>query len=154
MLSIILASVLMFSVFTSDLFKNDTVADVKLNNVTGKIQEIKNNFFNIFNDDKDNKAINEQNKQLPMVYCGGYPIGLKLYADGVVVVGTESVDTENGLVNTAEKAGIKLGDIIKTINGEAVKSNLRVSEIIEKSAGQSMVFTVERNGELLEISFK
>jgi len=145
----------MLSVFSSQLFRNEAVADLKLNNVSGKIQEIKDDFFNIF--DEENKQIKQESKQisnLPIVYAGGYPIGLKLYADGVVIVGTEAIDTENGMVNTAEKAGLKLGDIIKKIDGIAVKSNLQVSEIIEKSAGKSMLFQVERNGELIEVSFK
>ncbi len=155
MLSIILVSVLMLSVFSSQLFRNEAVADVKLNNVSGKFQEIKEDFFNIFgNDNEQIKAENRQSSQLPQVYAGGYPIGLKLYADGVVIVGTEAVDTENGMVNTAEKAGLKIGDIIKKIDNVSVNSNLQVSEIIEKSAGESMVFQVERNGEYFDVSFK
>lgn len=155
MLSIILSAFLMFSVFSSQIFKNDAVADVKLYNVSGKLTEIKDDFLNIFSDDKD---VNSQNREatepLPQVYVGGYPIGLKLYADGVVIVGTEAVDTENGLVNTAEKAGLKIGDIIKKVNGTEVKSNSQVSEIIEKSAGQEIIFEAERNEKLFEVSFK
>ncbi len=155
MVSIILSAILMFSVFSSDIFKNDAVADVKLYNVSGKLTEIKDDFLNIFNDDKDvNIEKKEITKPLPKVFLGGYPIGLKLYADGVVIVGTEAVDTENGLVNTAEKAGLKLGDIIKKVNGSEVKSNLQVSAMIEKSAGKDLVFEVERKGEIFEVSFK
>ena len=155
MFSIILSAVLMFSVFSSEIFKNDAVADVKLYNVSGKLTEIKDDFLNIFNDNKDannqNRALTEP---LPQVYIGGYPIGLKLYADGVVIVGTEAVDTENGLINTAEKAGLKIGDIIKKVNGTEVKNNTQVSSIIEKSAGQELIFEAERKGKLFEVSFK
>ncbi len=155
MLSIILSAALMFSIFSSGIFKNDAVADVKLYNVSGKLTEIKEDFLNIFNDDKD--VSNEKkdiSKPLPQVFMGGYPIGLKLYADGVVIVGTEAVDTENGFVNTADKAGLKLGDIIKKVNGNEVKSNSQVSEIIEKSGGQELIFEAERNGKMLEVTFK
>lgn len=155
MFSILLSAVLMFSVFSSGIFINDAVADVKLYNVSGKLTEIKDDFLNIFSDNKDvNKEKREITQPLPQVYVGGYPIGLKLYADGVVIVGTEAVDTENGLVNTAEKAGLKIGDIIKKVNGKEVKSNSQVSEIIEKSAGQEIIFEAERNEELFEVSFK
>ena len=117
MLSILLSAVLMFSVFSTNIFKNDAVADVKLYNVSGKLTEIKEEFLNIFYDEKNtNRENSEVNEPLPQVYVGGYPIGLKLYADGVVIVGTEAVDTENGFVNTAERAGLKLGDIIKKVN--------------------------------------
>ena len=145
----------MLSVFSSGIFENDTVADVKLYNVSGKLTEIKEDFLNIFND--NNNEINgktQVTEPLPQVFIGGYPIGLKLYADGVVIVGTEAVDTVNGLVNTAEKAGLKLGDIIKRINGVEVKSNKQVSEIIEKSGGQALNFDVQRNGRSFQVSFK
>ncbi len=155
MLSIILSAVLMFSVFSSGIFKNDATADVKLYNVSGKLTEIKDGLLNIFNDnDDENSEKREIQKPLPQVYVGGYPIGLKLYADGVVIVGTEAVDTENGFVNTAENAGLKLGDIIKKVNGTEVKSNSQVSAIIEKSAGQELIFVAERNGKTFEVSFK
>ena len=144
----------MISVFSSGIFENDTLADVRLNNVSGKLTEIKDDFLNIFNDGNNHNSRSAPAEELPQVYIGGYPIGLKLYADGVIIVGTESVDTEGGLVNTAEKAGLKIGDIIKSINGERVKNNSQVSEIIEKSAGQELVFEAERNGIPFEASFK
>lgn len=155
MFSILLSAVLMFSVFSSGIFINDAAADVKLYNVSGKLTEIKDDFLNIFSDNKDvNKEKREITQPLPQVYVGGYPIGLKLYADGVVIVGTEAVDTENGLVNTAEKAGLKIGDLIKKVNGKEVKSNSQVSEIIEKSAGQEIIFEAVRNEKIFEVSFK
>lgn len=154
MLSIILSAVLMLSVFSSGIFQNDAVADVKLYNVSGKLTEIKEEFLNIFNNENDeNNSKRQITEPLPQVYIGGYPIGLKLYADGVVIVGTEAVDTENGLVDTADKAGLKLGDVIKKINGVQIKSNKQVSEIIEKSGGQALTFDVERNGKSFQVSF-
>ncbi len=155
MLSIILSAVLMLSVFSTDIFRNEATADVKLYNVSGKLTEIKDDFLNIFSESKDESAEKNQVSQiLPEVYIGGYPIGLKLYADGVVIVGTEAVDTENGPVNTAERAGLRLGDIIKKINGVAVKSNSEVSDIIEKSGGDVLSFEAERNGKSFETEFE
>ena len=156
MLSIVLSSVLMLSFFSSALFENDTAADVKLYNVSGKLTEIKDDFLNILNNNNDDISGEKrvESEPLPQVYIGGYPIGLKLYADGVVIVGTEAVDTANGPVNTAEKAGLKLGDIIKKINGVEVKSNKQVSEIIEKSGGQALIFEAQRNGKSFQVSFK
>ncbi|MEE1504641.1 MAG: SpoIVB peptidase, partial [Acutalibacteraceae bacterium] len=111
--------------------------------------------LNIFNDNKEKRYENREiTEPLPQVYIGGYPIGLKLYADGVVIVGTEAVDTENGLINTAEKAGLKLGDIIKKVNGIRVKSNAEVSHIIEKSGGKELIFEAERKGKTFEAIFK
>ena len=81
MISIVISAVLMFSLLSSDIFKNDAVADVKLYNAGVKLTEIKDDFLNIFS---DNKSINNEKRKienpLPQVYIGGYPIGLKLYA--------------------------------------------------------------------------
>lgn len=88
------------------------------------------------------------------VYLGGYPVGLKLYADGVVVVGTEPVDTAGGEVNSAEKAGIRVGDIIKTVNGQKVTRNAEVSALIEAGAGDTIEMSVERDGKTLSVHFR
>ena len=151
MLSIALSVILMLSVFSSGIFKGDAVADVKLNNVSGKLNVIKDDFLNIFSKKQEDSSSNPQ--VLPDVYLGGYPIGLKLYADGVVIVGTEAVDSELGAVDPAKRAGLKLGDIIKCVNGTRVKSNSQVSEIIEKSGGGALVIEAEREGKQIKVTF-
>lgn len=153
MFSIVLSAILMFSVFSSDIFNSTATADVKLGNVSGKIAEFKDGLFNIFNTEETTQR-ESKNSQLPLVYLGGYPIGLKLYADGVVIVGTEAVDTTKGLVDPAQKAGLRLGDIVKKVNGVTVRSNTEVSDIIEKSAEEPIIFEVERDGKSFEVTFR
>ncbi len=152
-LSFILTGVFMFTVFTSISYKQPTAADVKINGVKGRIYEFSENIIDkLYTEDKVDKTPHEAINQ--KVYLGGYPVGLKLYADGVVVVDTESVDTENGMVDTAKNAGIKIGDIIKKVNNEVVTSNVRVAEIIEKSKGEPLNFYVLRDNEYLNLTFK
>lgn len=155
-LSIVLSGVLMFTVFSSSVFKeNVSLVDVKsgmkklgISNLSDYIYwRIFNNDSYIIPDDENRSTVTQT------VYLGGFPVGLKLYADGVVIVGTEDVDTEKGNVNPAQKAGIRVGDIIKRINGEAVKTNKRVSEIIEKSQGEKLEITVKRDDEILTFTF-
>lgn len=155
-ISIVLSGVLMFTVFSSSVFKeNVSLVDVKsgmkklgISNLSDYIYwRIFNNDSYIIPDDENRSTVTQT------VYLGGFPVGLKLYADGVVIVGTEDVDTEKGNVNPAQKAGIRVGDIIKRINGEAVKTNKRVSEIIEKSQGEELEITVKRDDEILTFTF-
>ncbi len=152
LISIILSGVFIFSVFSSNLFEDTAQADVRLDNVSGKIYDFTDKIINSLYDNSQDetpkgKAVNQS------VYLGGYPIGLKLYADGVVVVGTEAVDTPEGLINPAELSGIKVGDVIKKIDGKKVLSNNEVSNLIEQSNGEQMHFFVERNGEYLNLTF-
>lgn len=149
LVSILLSAVFMFTVFSSNTFKDPMAADVKLNGVSGKIYDFKDKIINKFNNETEEKSRNINKK----VYLGGYPIGLKLYADGVVVVGTEAVDTKNGMINPAEKAGIRVGDIIKQIDGKRVMSNNEVSALIESSKGKELKLNIQRDDEYLIIKF-
>ncbi|MBR4287414.1 MAG: SpoIVB peptidase [Clostridia bacterium] len=155
LLSIVLCGCFLFGVFSAQSFKNTALADVKLTGVTGKLQKIGEDFFEVINKEKSDLQPNTQaQSNYQKVYIGGYPVGLKLYADGVIVVGTESVDTSTGEVNPAEVAGLRIGDIIKKVNGKSVSTNYEVSGFIEKSQGENLNFAVLRGSEMLNITFK
>ena len=88
---------------------------------------------------------------LMLVPCGT-PFGIKMFTNGVVVVGMSDIDSESGKVNPATEAGLKIGDIITNINGVTVNENEEVSEAIQDCNGESLVLTVKRDTEILEIS--
>ena len=127
-----MCAALMFTVFSSAAFKNSAVADVKLSGVSGKLYKFGESIIDAIYDEEKVVPIEPKTETANQekVRLGGYPVGLKLYADGVVVVGTESVDTSEGEVNTAEDAGLKIGDIIKKVNGNKVETNSEVSKYI------------------------
>lgn len=75
----------------------------------------------------------------------GTPFGIKIFTDGVMVVGTSAVITEKGAVDPAENAGIEIGDVIVSINGNQVNDNKQVATIIEQSKGKELNVTVKRN---------
>ncbi|MBQ8183710.1 MAG: SpoIVB peptidase [Clostridia bacterium] len=154
-LSVFLSGVLLFGVFSASSFKNTAFADAKLSGVSGRLQKFGENIFEVINFDKEQNITEEkENITQEKVYLGGYPVGLKLYADGVVVVGTESVDTSTGDVNPAEVAGLQIGDIIKKVNGTEVNTNYQVSSFIEKSNGEELLFEVLRGEHMLNVNFK
>ncbi len=78
-----------------------------------------------------------------MLIPGGSPVGVKLLTEGVMVVKTAEV-TEG--ISPASEAGICAGDNIISANGEELNSSARLSEIIENSDGEPIVFEVMRNG--------
>lgn len=148
--SVILSGIFMFTIFSGTAFKKPAQANVRLEGVKGRIYEFGEDILDKINY-SDSGA--EKPEQSVKVCLGGYPVGLKLYADGVVVVDTESVDTSSGLIDTAKKAGICVGDVIKYVDGKKVTSNKEVSDLIEKSNGKEMIFTVSRNNEMLDLKF-
>lgn len=74
----------------------------------------------------------------------GTPFGVKIYTDGVLVVGMGAVDGKEGNINPAEKSGIKLGDTILSINGQKVASNEDVYNIVSGSQGKELKVKIRR----------
>ncbi|MCA1766884.1 MAG: sigma E protease regulator RseP [Idiomarina sp.] len=67
-------------------------------------------------------------------------LGIEVYQPAVY---TELSQVESG--SPAESGGLKVGDTITQIGGESVDSWTQIREIIAQSAGQEVLFTVERN---------
>ena len=83
----------------------------------------------------------------------GTPFGIKLYTEGVLVVGFTEIDTENGDKNPAKTAGIKEGDFIVKINGINVYTNEDVASIIRSSDGEAVAVELSRNGKKKTVKF-
>lgn len=87
------------------------------------------------------------------VISGGNSFGIKIFTDGVMVVGMSDVDSEDGNVNPAKESGLKIGDIITDINGTKVNSNDEVACIISSSGGKKVTLNVVRNEKKTKIEF-
>lgn len=98
--------------------------------------------------------INAEEAERKYVYAGGSLVGIRLYTDGLLVVGTEEVSTENGNVSPADECGIIQGDIITAVNDEIVTSVSDFSSKILASEGNNISITVKRNNELINYSLK
>lgn len=80
------------------------------------------------------------------VYVSGESFGIKLYTDGVIVVGTKDVDTSQGRSNPAKSAGLEKGDIIVSINNIKMTSSTQVEETFNDNNGKDYKIRVKRNG--------
>ncbi|WP_246476575.1 SpoIVB peptidase [Salicibibacter cibi] len=82
------------------------------------------------------------------VIPGGQSVGVRLSAQGVMVVGFHALHTEQGQQSPAEVAGIQKGDIIVTIDKQPVEDLTEVTSILN-SPDDSKAIQIEliRNGE-------
>lgn len=84
------------------------------------------------------------------VIPSGETIGIKLYTDGVLIVGTSYVTTSDGeTVYPAKEAGLKNGDIITGINGNKISSIEEMTAQISKTNG-TFTLSAKRDDEAIE----
>ena len=79
------------------------------------------------------------------VYVSGEPFGIKIFTDGVMIVGITEVETTDGTKNPANESGLQKGDIILAINNSSVCSNSELSAFIRESNGNPLELTVKRD---------
>ncbi len=82
----------------------------------------------------------------------GRAVGIKLFSDGVVVVGTSEVTTTAGNVNPAKDCGLKEGDIITHINSTEVDSIEEVSALLQTLEGRAMSIRAIRDDKQLQLT--
>ena len=86
------------------------------------------------------------------ICLGGNAFGIKLFTKGVIVVGLTDITTSKGVECPAQKAGIKKGDVILSVNGEAVGSAEDFGAKISKCGSKGAVLQCVRDGVEFEAS--
>ena len=77
---------------------------------------------------------------------GGNSIGVSLYTNGALIVGTSDVTDPNGITYfPAIDAGLLPGDIIEKVNGVHVKDAAHLSLLVNKMKGESLDLECRRN---------
>lgn len=74
----------------------------------------------------------------------GTPFGVKLFTEGVMVIGTSTIKTQQGMANPAKQSGIKKGDVITKINDYQIKSNEDLAYMVENSDGKPLSVSITR----------
>ena len=82
----------------------------------------------------------------------GRAVGIKLFSDGVVVVGTSEIATDSGNVNPAKDCGLKEGDIITHINATEVDTIEEVSALLQELEGEAMSIRAIRDDRQVQLT--
>ncbi len=84
----------------------------------------------------------------------GVPFGIKMFTEGVLVVGVGDVDTREGAVSPARLAGLRIGDTVLAIDGEEVNTTEQVAALVETSGGRALTLRVRRQQTVFDVTLQ
>ena len=79
------------------------------------------------------------------VYPMGKTVGIKLFSEGVLVIGLSEIRTDSGNASPAKACGLQEGDIITHINSQEVNSIEAVQAVLQTLAGKEMSVRILRD---------
>lgn len=80
----------------------------------------------------------------------GHTIGIKLFAEGVVVIGLAEVETGSGVLTPGADCGLRVGDVIEEANGEEIESSEQFAALLQ--CGGPVELAVTRDGQELTLA--
>ncbi len=84
----------------------------------------------------------------------GQAVGIKLFADGVLVVGTSALEGTDGEVSPARDCGLQEGDLIVCMNKAKVQSTEQVQALLQENGEKPMELQVRRDGQTMETTIR
>ena len=82
---------------------------------------------------------------------GGVSVGIYIETEGVFVIGTGDIETEDGMIESPAKNILKTGDYIVSFQGQDIKKKEELMGLLEKFSGREIVLGIRRNGEDLAV---
>lgn len=96
----------------------------------------------------------EQQIEADTVLVGGMPAGIYMETDGVLVLGTQEIECENGKSCDPAHNLVKAGDYISGINEQTVQNKKELTEAVEALDSDKVVLRLKRNGEEIQVRLK
>lgn len=106
--------------------------------------------FNLFNIKNLKVNVVENNK----VLVGGDCVGLSLKSNGVIIVGSNYIITKNGNISPIVDSGLKIGDVIVSLNGEKVDCLADIQKVLSNYVDGKIQVVAKRKGEQFETLIK
>ncbi len=108
----------------------------------------------LYTSEQQNAIIHVSTDNGNMLYPCGFPVGIYLRTEGVMVIGTAHIADENGHMSEPAAGTILSGDYILSINGESVDSKEDFRETLNRHGANPVTLVIERNLEKIEISIQ
>ena len=82
----------------------------------------------------------------------GKAVGIKLFSDGVLVVGLSEVETKQGACSPGKECGLKTGDVITHVNGTEVDTIEEIQRVVEKQKQKPLTIQAVRSQQALQLT--
>lgn len=82
----------------------------------------------------------------------GRAVGIKLFSDGVLVVGLSPVETGDGMQYPGRDCGLKTGDVITHIDGDEVDTIEQVQDVVKQHAGDPLIIQAMRGQRQVQLT--
>ncbi|MDY5987714.1 MAG: SpoIVB peptidase [Lachnoclostridium sp.] len=89
-----------------------------------------------------------------MVIPGGMPIGIYMETKGVLVLGTDKIEAEDGLKYEPAAHLVKEGDYIVGLDQEEIQNKSELIETIRNLEDEDVILKVRRKDQLIDIRMK
>lgn len=81
-----------------------------------------------------------------IVTVSGKPFGIKMFTNGLMVVGMSDFSAEGKRINPGKAAGVQVGDILISLNGITLVSNEQLGALVQGSDGKKMQLVYQHDG--------
>ena len=85
---------------------------------------------------------------------GGFPIGIYMEMDGVLVLETEQIKNVDGTMCEPAKNLVKSGDYIVELNGEEIENKKDLVKEVNQLDENEVILGLRREGELIEVKME
>ena len=82
----------------------------------------------------------------------GTVVGISVESEGVIIISTGEVETQNGKLTPATDAGLQAGDVIKNIGTETIDSIEDLKRTVKTNGSNAIAVKVERDGKLMQFT--
>ena len=82
----------------------------------------------------------------------GKAVGIKLFADGVLIVATSDVEVQGKKVSPAKDCGLKDGDLLLRINDQKIESTEHLQSLLQENGNAKATLSVKRGDKTLNVS--
>lgn len=89
-------------------------------------------------------------KEEEKVYPSGVPVGIYIKTKGLLVLGTENIETDHGQVPSPCKHRIQSGDYLLKYNDITLESKKQLLQLLEQNKGEEIIFTILRDDEKMK----